>query len=126
MILDAKGAIGLLRLVVFEKGADFVYEKVDFDGAHIPRCVNFHEGEPSCIVGHVLANLGVSAEDAARMGVDGNMSAINVAGNLERFGYEWKIDSDAVDILTAAQIRQDNGQSWGEALAYAENLFGSL
>lgn len=124
MILDAKGAIGLLRLVVFEKGADHTYSRVP--GSFGPVCVNFYDGEPSCIVGHVLANLGVSAEKAAEMEVSHNVSVVNVARNLKRCGYEWEIGEDAVDLLEEAQTLQDNGHTWGEALANAEISFSLL
>lgn len=124
MVLDGKGAIGLLRLVVFEKGADFVYEKVSRDGVLL--CVNFSDGQPSCIVGHVLANLGVSGEVADRLDISGSYTPGEVATVLEKRKYEWQLDDDAVGILYTAQGRQDEGASWGEALADAEELFSRL
>lgn len=121
MVLTAEGAIGLLRMVVFEKGADFRYQKVASPNGY-PWCVNFHEGQPSCIVGHVLANLGLTGEDAGRWRVAGDVGVSETFGRLDGTEFGWTADTDAADILTIAQSQQDNGMTWGEALSAAEGL----
>lgn len=68
MTLDADGAIRSLRTVVYEKGADFVYPGDRLED----QCLNFKDGEASCIVGHVLALLGLTYERAVELGIAGS------------------------------------------------------
>jgi hypothetical protein len=116
MILDADGAIRALRTVVFEKGADYVYPGTSGD-----KCFNFVDGEPSCIVGSVLALLGLTFEQADRLGVSGSSSAWDTTRELNLDDdFEWTITEQAKQIFGEAQTVQDNRKTWGEALAAAE------
>lgn len=126
MILDADGAIRSLREVVFEKGPDYVYRRVEaygFQGA----CVNFTEdGEPSCIVGHVFGLLGLTGEKALEVGVASTAIASVSCELLNRSDFEWTFTDGAIRILAVAQDYQDTGSSWGEALEACENVFHGL
>lgn len=121
MILDADGAIRCLRTVVFEKGADYVYQSGS-DGL----CFNFRDGEPSCIVGHVFALLGLTAEKAEELGVDGARSVIPSCQVLSQSDFDWNFDNNAAEILNTAQGVQDYGWTWGEALAASERLYAQM
>lgn len=119
MVLDTEGAIRALRTVVFEKGADYVYPAGD-------KCFNFVDGEPSCIVGSVLALLGLTFEEADRCGVSGSNDAWETTGKLNQLqdgSFDWVIDEGARLVLAAAQEVQDARRSWGEALSAVESSF---
>lgn len=78
------------------------------------------DGSPDCIVGHAFAALGVLAEVAAFEDGDGNEESIWVLG-ASMFGWDESRYSDLdFDWLTVVQYNQDNGTSWGEAVAIAK------
>lgn len=122
LILDGKKAVALLRLVVFEKGADYVYVRPNPDR---DTCVNFHDGQPSCIVGHVLANLGVTGEKAEEFGIAGSQGVYDAVRSINASDLPWTINSEACLVLGAAQAVQDAGGTWGEALEAAESEWDS-
>lgn len=116
MILDAEGTVRMLRLAVFEKGADYVYP-----GDKGSTCWNFVDGEPSCIVGTVLNMLGLTYEKACELKIDGSSDSWDSTRTLnedEDFG--WVFSDDARRLLSVAQWVQDDRRSWGEALAKVE------
>ena len=125
MILDADGAIRSLRTVVFEKGPDYVYRRVNAYGLK-GACVNFHNGEPSCIVGHAFGLLGLTAEKALEIGVASTTIASASCELLNRSDFDWEFTDDASRILALAQDYQDSGESWGEALKACENLYARI
>lgn len=121
MVLDTEGAIRALRTVVFEKGADYVYP-----GTRGDRCFNFVDGEPSCIVGSVLALLGLTFEQAERLGVSGSRDSWETTkelNDLQDGSFDWVIDEGARLVLSVAQEVQDARSSWGYALAFVESMF---
>ena len=120
MILDADGAIRSLRTVVFEKGPDYVYERIE------GRCVNFQDGEPSCIVGHVFGLLGLTAPKAEDVGILGTTIASVSCELLNRSDFDWDFTPEAMRLLMLAQDYQDSANSWGEALEACENLYFKL
>lgn len=97
--------LDLLRRAVEAKGPDYVYVEPEGD---VAACLYVHDGQPSCIVGHVLNYCGLLglAEE--------NKAPSNIRALREHF------DSAALVVLDAAQEIQDNGEPWGEALACAE------
>lgn len=98
-----------LRAVVAER-PDYVYEAPEEDG-----CVYVADGTPSCLVGHVLHRLGVSLEALSVLDMNGGLAAWRaVPGVLDG------VSGSTVDRLWAAQTAQDNGDTWGEALEYAD------
>lgn len=94
----------VIKKLVEEFGEDYVYPRA---GA---VCVYQLDGEPSCIVGHVLDRLGVPYEE---WWDDDQADA-------ERLPFKDELVSSA---LAHAQRQQDIGYSWGEALeAYQRRL----
>lgn len=131
LTFDAQQALGLLRLVVFEKGKDFLYANPDWTHRDLvdntTKCVNFHGDEPGCIVGHVLSRLGLTAEQAKVLGISGGASAYDSCTALNQDdGFGWEFTDNAVILLTEAQSHQDSRSPWGEALAKAEAEYRAL
>lgn len=119
--ISAVSVINMLGEIV-DGHEDFVYDTeagcVYFDG----------EGAPSCLVGHVLAAYGYTAQlfTDNQVLMDGMMF-----GNSARFEWvtkriELPFTPAAVRVLDYAQTQQDLRRTWGEAysmaLAYFERL----
>lgn len=122
-VLTGEGALGVLRLVVFEKGNGYVYPRAEDE---VDTCRNFKDGQPSCIVGHVFARLGVTYELAVAAAMNGSMGAYSSIRNLGSYGWtDWTFSPEAQNALTSAQSWQDRGSTWGEALAAAEESLKS-
>lgn len=103
--LDYDTALALLERAVAEKGADYAYPR--------SYCVYFEpDGSPSCIVGHVLAYMGVTRRDV----LDWNRSPVLTLCSLE------VIEADYLTqrLLVLTQMHQDSGTPWGEAVAKAK------
>lgn len=100
----------LLREVIAEKGEDFVYEPlVDENG--LSTCRYLDQGQPSCLVGHVLYRAGISpAELAGVEDITPDSSSETWLG--------WGTPR-AIDLLADVQEKQDRHVAWGEALASA-------
>lgn len=93
-----------LERAVESKGYDYIYEP---PGAG--RCVYTHEGEPSCIFGHALTDLGVEIDPHWNVG--GGITIDKVL--LDHLGVQ------DVTLATAAgrcQSWQDDQLTWGKAL----------
>jgi len=104
------------------KGADYVYvdpdgvragpHEVDEDGAVCVYGWQDDDGEwvPGCIVGHVLpVELLPSIADL-------DADAVVVARDFDPLGWDY----NAGEIAWAAQLVQDDGATWGEAVEAAE------
>lgn len=99
----------LLKRVVHEK-EDFVF---------VGDCVYFDSETfaPSCVVGHVFAEIGVPAE----IFVDAVINSVNcnaLCPDLMRLGFEFS--KEAILYLNLAQAIQDSGKAWGTALVEAD------
>jgi hypothetical protein len=113
-VINAQQAYDLLEEVV--KGReDFVYYRPRDYGN---TCVYFDNNQPSCIVGHVLAELGLTAADVETFNAE---AFLTILGRLEQHGF--RFTEKASDVLFAAQYTQDGAgapddadHSWGEAL----------
>lgn len=94
---------------------DFVYETVDNDW----RCVNFiaKSGAPSCIIGHALADNGITWGNLKEEGLAYN-SPVN---SLKSVLSEWPDQNDIL-FLQNVQTSQDNGTPWGESVALAKQV----
>jgi hypothetical protein len=91
--------LDVMAEVVAEYGEDHVYQPPDLD---YYKCLYVHHGRPSCLLAHVLARLGVPLEVLAGMeGKDAAVVARKVWGS------------------EASGMLQDDGGTWGEALAKA-------
>lgn len=112
-------AVALLRKVVFGKGPEYVYPRQVTRGFTV--CHNFRDSKPSCIVGHVLHELGLTFELAEELGIDGIAGAqvaMNVLDHEEDF--DWRFSREANHVLITAQSFQDAGAPWGVSLEHAE------
>ncbi len=108
-------ALELLREIVAEYGEDWVYASRD-DGT---TCTYTRQGQPSCLIGHVLHRAGVPIEHLATLdrGDTPSIGTTTVDWGIE-------ITPDARRVLGVAQHAQDDGSSWGTALAMAEEAAG--
>lgn len=111
-----------LRKIVAEKGEDFVYYGNPDDQDDI-SCYYVKDGQPDCIVGHLLVNLGVELELLDHNDGIGQGFARTVLADLKNYV---SFDEKTVSLLAAAQIYQDRHETWGESLQkavkYAETL----
>lgn len=123
--IDRDRAVELLRQQVERVGAEYVYQLP----ANERQCVYFDAaGCPSCIVGYVLADLGVSVggvHESGRtpgsqfdMGNGIAIAAVDVDGVA--------LTEGARSVLAMAQRAQDQGETWGEALERAVARADSL
>lgn len=124
-VLTAVEVTDELNKIVEEYGADHVYERNNTDD-YAGTC-NYAslDGEPDCIVGHVLARLQpevfaklVEFENKNTDG-DGVRVSFGISNysDYEELGIE--MEEDARGILSRAQAKQDRGETWGEAVEYA-------
>jgi hypothetical protein len=126
--IDFEQAKALLSEVVKEAGEGFVYKD---------SCVYESLGEPSCMVGRVLAKAGVPVETLRLMDRVDKWSPVDEYGERlysatdfatvvqsGKFSDRFTVDRGALELLHEAQARQDNRDPWGEAqtaaLAVAE------
>jgi alkylhydroperoxidase/carboxymuconolactone decarboxylase family protein YurZ len=123
--LSYEDAVLGLKKALAVKGEDYVYERPTFelnDGITINACAYFTpEGQPSCIVGHVMADLGHTIDDLAEtvtMAGDHTFNTGSTAGMvMDYLGYE--IDEKTRSLLSIAQDYQDSGNPWGHAVETA-------
>lgn len=121
--IDFEQAKTLLSEVVEEAGEDFVYQD---------SCVYETLGEPSCMVGRVLAKAGVAVDTLRLMDMVQAWSPVNEYGERiysttdfatvvqsGKFSNAFTVDNGALELLHEAQVRQDNRDPWGEAQARA-------
>lgn len=100
----------LMEAMVNKMGEEYVYDAED--GCHYVR-----EGQPSCIVGHVLAEAGVPLDMIQQ---HEGRSALVMVPDLTSWG-----DKHAPIILALdeAQHAQDHGNTWGDVLeVFRRNL----
>lgn len=117
--INAQQALQMLREAVAAKGADYVYREQDRDDGGFVQCVYFEgDGSPSCIVGHVLAQLGKREQDLRFEG----SSTPNTVGIESVLVDGVELDMGARRVLGAAQRKQDGGATWGAAVLYAEDV----
>ncbi|KAF4408621.1 hypothetical protein [Streptomyces lycii] len=93
----------VLRTVALER-PEYVYDEQDEDGS----CQYVNNGAPSCLVGHVLHRLGVPLDVLREREGD---KALHVARDL------LSVSDVTAGCLNRAQIRQDDGETWGDAIA---------
>lgn len=130
ILIDTDRALALLHEVV-DPNPGFIYQPGKNPDSGASACLYVRDGEPSCLVGHVLARAGVAVEDLARMdeGTPDSGTEDEPAGDGDSesaFEVLWEngalpdyleVTPDAADILMHVQSRQDQGTPWGDALA---------
>lgn len=98
-----------MEAVVAEAGEDFVYATED----NYYGCRYLSDGEPSCIVAHVVAAIAPEAVPELEEFEDLNALDLNFSTVI--------FDPQAVQFLYDAQFVQDTpGKTWGEALSVAK------
>ena len=127
-------ALDALRAAVEEKGADFVYHNPDGQkaGTLVPNpnfdnemtnaeCKYVHGSETGCIAGNAMVRLGIPRKKLAN---HENISASTVIRKIfADVDFNSRSNLCSVGrILSYAQAEQDDGKTWGEALAAAEKL----
>jgi hypothetical protein len=119
---DFEDTLDMLKDVIKDR-RDYVYESHPEAGL---TCHYVWNGEPDCVVGHVLVKIGISKADLqygetrdAKHGKYSQGSAGNLLQDLRDNGVVW-FDRDATTLLGKAQAHQDSGVPWGEAVKYAE------
>jgi hypothetical protein len=117
--VDKRRALELLIDIVDQYGEDVVYERVPkVAGGSGMVCQYQDRGQPSCIVGHVLARAGVPMDVLYELDVLGAPA--------DRLGSHVRVDGQAAQVLNAAQCVQDAGKTWGEALESAKAKYQRL
>lgn len=113
--LSFEQALAGLEKAVAAKGEDFKYEAPVVDEEEgLTMCMYFSRtGQPSCIVGHVLADHGVSVDDLGHWNEDATVHTLVDHSVLD-------VDARTTLLLRRAQEMQDNGHPWGKALAEAK------
>lgn len=111
-------AVRLAEEVVAEAGRDYVYPASHkrqcrlYDDDHsVPQCVYVHEGHPDCIVGRMFAKAGVPVAKLAKL--EGS-DAVSVYCALT--GRSAWCDQGLGTFLDQLQAKQDEGETWGDAL----------
>lgn len=128
-------ALSALNDAIMEKGSDFVYVKEveardEESGESYKVCTYVHpdkEGNltvPGCLVGNVMARLGVPIEKMAAIN-DGGMSARSLFSYLSDRNII-SITEKAAGLLVNAQAHQDNEFTWGEAVFTAVSRANAL
>ena len=118
--IDARRALEMLIDVVDQYGEDTVYEKVPLtQGNQVIEvggtgCRYQYQRQPSCIVGHVLHRAGVPMDVLENLDMSGSPAG-SIYGTVK--------DPDARTVLDAAQIKQDAGETWGDALRAAKEQY---
>jgi hypothetical protein len=103
----------LLQDVVDEFGRDYKYDFGATEETKLYGCLYFMDDTtPGCIVGQVLARLGVTRSSIGSMNVSTNVENLRQRGFLNA-------DDKTVDLLARAQAQQDDGKTWGAALDFA-------
>lgn len=115
--LTISTAVEILDELVEEFGSDYVYN----NGLR-GQCDYVRDGKPSCIVGHVLAKVGVPIErlevaDTALSG--GGMTAATL---LRRLAEEEVLTCDVPTgtLLSEAQYNQDARETWADSVKAAK------
>lgn len=113
--------LDLMCQIVAEFGVDHVYARVSIGGS-FHGCYNWDIANncPSCLIGHVVHRLGADAEFLAIN--TGEMAGALLMNFVHRSGLT--LEHGVMDVLGVAQVAQDEGRTWGEALrdALTEHL----
>lgn len=127
--LTYENTVLALKNAVALKGEDYVY-KVSAN-TRGPACVYFgRDKQPSCIVGHLLAEMGVEPFAFNSKTNSSSVTALMSKGVLEVDDLDANFRSRTLELLAMTQNKQDNGIPWGRALEegidYANSLRASI
>lgn len=125
--VSTETALKLLKDAVELKGEGYRYPT--YTRSEL-SCHYAYEGQPDCIVGHVLVALGVpvSALDYNDPDSDLGIASGSISGNWHTLEeqYDLAFDDGARVALEAAQSMQDAGWSWGRSYKCALEAVKSL
>lgn len=128
--LTADEVRAALQRAVDFKGADYVYRGPRGSGG---SCWYANpNGTPSCIVGHVFAD--IDPEFYARLrkmeqdtGLSATVETIFAGDDPEKWGlHPPRIGADVTEALSRAQAIQDTGRTWGDALEGYDRAMGDV
>lgn len=111
-LINARRALELLTDVVAGR-EDYTYPDI-YD-----VCRYVVDGQPSCVVGHVLHRAGWTIDELEYMD---DPATIVVAGILDQYEPD-RVTARAATILAEAQLTQDARNTWGESLKDARNAY---
>jgi hypothetical protein len=120
--ITMKQVLDLMCQIVGEYGIDYQYEPpVGIDYQYEPpvggNCVNWDRAGdcPSCLIGHIMFRLGVPKDFLSpNASLDAGPLLDGIAVH---FGATW--EDGVSEVLQEAQLMQDAGRRWGEALRVA-------
>lgn len=98
-----------LPAIIAQRGADFQYEVHSGSGG---TCMYVWDGQPDCLIGCYLADLGLPLEAFAAF----EGSSIDMAfdgGYLKDYGFT--AEYEALNAMERIQSLQDNEYTWGDA-----------
>lgn len=117
---DKNWVIALAAAEIAVEGQDFIYKyderAVHEDGTLGAAACSYYEedGTPSCLVGRILHNAGLIDPDTfTREGASAGQLVDSLGG----------FTPEARATLNRLQSYQDEGYTWGEALAYANEEY---
>jgi hypothetical protein len=117
-IITRTQVLNLMCQIVGEYGVDYVYEKIE------GSCYNWDRDRncPSCLIGHVVSRLGASEKFLSIRRAD---SAPSLIGWYARECHH-EIEYGVMDILSTAQLAQDQQETWGFALTEALTVHNEI
>lgn len=115
MIIDKPKAIELLERAVAEKGADYVDPGSQFGRG---GCRYVRDDACGCIVGHAYFYAGATIDELKEMDANPDDPGVDSLAWAEELPIETA--DEAVRAFSVAQVAQDRGKTWGEALEAAK------
>ena len=121
LTIEYEPAVTALKNAVYVMGEDYVYEPEENEALLSDGCVYFDvEGQPSCLIGHVLSDLGMTSFEPESVENSSSVSTLIARGVL-------KVDdidplsgsSKTAALLAYGQSLNDNRSPWGEAVTQA-------
>lgn len=112
MNFTANDVVTAMTRVVEEAGEDYIYPQ-------LKTCRYADNGQPSCIVGKVIAALSPETFNAIALDEEENTRSLIVTMLEARTGIPMPFTKAALTALGVAQEVQDSHQPWGDALEAA-------
>lgn len=95
--------------IIAQRGGDFQYETHPGSGG---TCMYVWDGQPDCLIGCYLADLGLPLEAFEAIEGSGIDSGFD-NGHLEKYGFT--AEREAITAMERIQNLQDNEYTWGDA-----------
>lgn len=110
-VYDWREVASMLAEIAQEKPEGYCYPKREGG-----TCLYFYDGQPDCIIGHLLAKIGFTVEDVPQLC---SITAIcRDHGLPDAYNplVASRFTTDAVRFMQAVQERQDDGVAWVDAV----------